>query len=820
MAATGMGVGFLELLILLGVVGGAPLSIPPREYDPLMFNAPPEQCVFYFSQAGIAEADGGAEAQGERLLAAPEMQRFGGELMGVVRRLLDKAAETSPDREQFELLTEIAGDALKSPMCLYVERFSPPIPGGGEFDLRLAFMCKLGDKAAEYEAKALAMVKDQGIETESFTIRGATFQRFRIDDAAPRMYIGRLGKTFIFTVGDGTLEGLVRRALRKKAPSWLTAMRETAQIGRPATMFYVNLVPIWEMAEESIPPFIFDVKKALATTGLNELQSIERMTGFAGPTHRSVTRLRLDKGEGSGEQESIWDLLVGKPITEDDLKQVDAAAMGVYVTRFDVTRLIEGVEKIARGLSPRTGQQLDMGYAQAKQLLGFDLKADLLASLGDRITTVVYGPQDFLMSISLKDSAKFNQVMQRLIALAQQQMSRRGGPGGQSPLRTETVSGTTVYSVVVPGPIPLSPCWGVQDNRLLYAMSLDRLKKSLLGTTISRPLSSRPEIAALLKQPNPPFILSYTDMRATLKEAYPKIEPALAVVKSALDIDIEFPKLPPWSAIEPTLLPKVMQGRRDKEGIVFQGDQTLPGLDAVAAVPSVLPLLVPAVQQARGAARRVESQNDMKQLMLAMLNYETDHTAFPTAYSKAKNGKPGLSWRVYLLPYLEEQALFKSFHLDEPWDSPHNKKLIEKMPDVFRPNASKAPKGHTVYLAIRHQDGVIATPDKGAVRFRDIQDGSSNTIVMMRVPDANAVPWTKPDDFEVGANGDLPFAQWAQSGMKQLLVAFCDSSVQSIPITISAKTFRALCTKSGGEVIRLPRQGAEAPARPVPFGAP
>ena len=83
------------------------------------------------------------------------------------------------------------------------------------------------------------------------------------------------------------------------------------------------------------------------------------------------------------------------------------------------------------------------------------------------------------------------------------------------------------------------------------------------------------------------------------------------------------------------------------------------------------------------AARRAQSMNNLKQFALAMHNYHDTNGKFPAASSFDKDGKPLLSWRVHVLPYLEQAELYKQFHLDEPWDSEHNKKLIEKMPNVL-----------------------------------------------------------------------------------------------------------------------------------------
>ena len=103
-----------------------------------------------------------------------------------------------------------------------------------------------------------------------------------------------------------------------------------------------------------------------------------------------------------------------------------------------------------------------------------------------------------------------------------------------------------------------------------------------------------------------------------------------------------------------------------------------------AAVIGVLvALLLPAVQAAREAARRTAAMNNMKQILLGLLMHENEKKSFPAHAIYSDDGRPLLSWRVQILPYLGEQALYDKFHLDEPWDSEHNTTLIPLMPQVY-----------------------------------------------------------------------------------------------------------------------------------------
>ncbi len=207
-------------------------------------------------------------------------------------------------------------------------------------------------------------------------------------------------------------------------------------------------------------------------------------------------------------------------------------------------------------------------------------------------------------------------------------------------------------------------------------------------------------------------------------------------------------------------------------------------------------LLLPAVQSAREAARRMQSQNNNKQLMLSIHNYESAFKRIPSRASKGKDGKPLLSWRVAMLPYLEQAALYQEFHLDEPWDSDHNIKLLDKMPATFKHPGYVGPEGHTVYLATYYEN-TVWNLDKP--RFSNITDGTSNTIAIFEVDDAHAVPWTKPEDLDLDK---IDLSECFRGPGSY--VGFFDGSVRFLSRNIDESVLKALVTSSGGEVVQAP----------------
>jgi hypothetical protein len=221
---------------------------------------------------------------------------------------------------------------------------------------------------------------------------------------------------------------------------------------------------------------------------------------------------------------------------------------------------------------------------------------------------------------------------------------------------------------------------------------------------------------------------------------------------------------------------------------------------AIAAVAAGTALAAQAPKDAKPApptaAQLRSSSNNLKQIGLAVHNYHDANAALPNNVT-SKDGKPLLSWRVLLLPYLEQDALYKEFKLDEAWDSSANKKLVEKMPKVYAPVRVKAEAGHTFYRGFAGP-GTAFEPGK-KLRFANFTDGLSNTALVVEA--GEPVVWTRPDDLPYDPKKPLPKLGGLFDGRFHMLMG--DGAVYPVRPDFDKDEFRKVVTRADGEVINL-----------------
>ncbi|MEX0713888.1 MAG: DUF1559 domain-containing protein [Pirellulales bacterium] len=212
-------------------------------------------------------------------------------------------------------------------------------------------------------------------------------------------------------------------------------------------------------------------------------------------------------------------------------------------------------------------------------------------------------------------------------------------------------------------------------------------------------------------------------------------------------------------------------------------------------------LLLPAVQAAREAARRSQCSANLKWIGEAIYNYHDHYGSLPPAFIADENGRPMHSWRVLLLPYLEQKSLYDQYDFNEPWDGPNNSRLAASMPAIYTcPSDDSSPgQGITSYVVVAGQG--TAFDGSKAAAFRDIGDGVANTVLVVE-SSGTQINWLEPRDLDLNQmnfviNGGPTEISSNHVGRANAL--FADGSVHSLSDTLPPQTVQGLLTIQGGE---------------------
>jgi hypothetical protein len=219
------------------------------------------------------------------------------------------------------------------------------------------------------------------------------------------------------------------------------------------------------------------------------------------------------------------------------------------------------------------------------------------------------------------------------------------------------------------------------------------------------------------------------------------------------------------------------------------------GLAVLVAALGAVPDAALAQEKLAPATRRemARAVNNMKQIGLAFHAFHDTTGSFPTDI-KDKDGKALLSWRVAILPYIEQDQLYKLFKLNEPWDSANNKPLIAKMPEIYAPIRVKGKEGETFYQTVTGPNTLF--DGKTRRTFVNITDGTSNTGMVFQA--AEAVTWSKPADMVLDAKKPLKLGGMFDG---ESHVTMGDGSVKTLKKDPDANELKKLINPADGNVI-------------------
>lgn len=235
------------------------------------------------------------------------------------------------------------------------------------------------------------------------------------------------------------------------------------------------------------------------------------------------------------------------------------------------------------------------------------------------------------------------------------------------------------------------------------------------------------------------------------------------------------------------------------------------GVAGLLAIAAGLTVAAPAdPPPARKPATHWQSQksrDNLRRVALAVHSYMDEHNEIPKDVTD-KAGRPVLSWRVAILPYMDLEFLHAQFKLDEPWDGPNNRKLLAFMPGVFRAAVQDAKATDTFVQAVSGRGAVFDPQAK--VRIVDIADGSVNTLMLTET--GPAVPWTKPADVPFDPEGKPPVL--AGPYTDAVHIATADAATYRMTTKPDADLLRAFITRADGEALEFEKLKA-APAKPT-----
>ena len=252
-------------------------------------------------------------------------------------------------------------------------------------------------------------------------------------------------------------------------------------------------------------------------------------------------------------------------------------------------------------------------------------------------------------------------------------------------------------------------------------------------------------------------------------------------------------------------------------------------LVVIAIIGLLIGLLLPAVQAARSSARRISCCNNMRQMGVGLHGYHGVHKSFPMGSIEMRalrlpNGKlryPGgrqLAWSVFLLPYMEENALYERLDLNAAFDAPENAEPAAQIVPTYLcpsvPRTSYLVDGRAAcdYGGI-HGERITGpnNPAKGTMLYdreisvRNITDGTSHTLIVSEDAGWKDGQWinglnvfdqscriNQAPAFENDIRSEHP------NGANGL---FADGSVRFLEESMELETLAAICTREGGEIV-------------------
>ncbi len=780
-------------------------------------HAAPEECVGWLMwNVGQEPPIEGNKTQA--LMAEPELQAFATDLkrrVGLIAPALTGGSQMPKlKREMLHWLSPKITEAIfDQPGCLFVEEVVVPPGGDAVPKLKAAILLQPKGDVDRFVKRLAAFMKSEDWPSQKVSLAGTDAYQVTLGEIGGDLLFGNAGGICVIALGEATYTGVVTRMKAGKAPAWLQQLEQKAsKLNHVHSLGYVNIKSVKRTLRKA---FGAQAGAVLHVLGIANVQGVEFISGLNDTG--SVVHVLID----TPDPNNLLGLFAGGRVDETMLKTLPSDSLFAGVVSVETEDLLEWIDSIEMMMGQGGGLAQILG--EINRELGIDLQDDLLDSLGNSWALYNGSADGWGSGLTLVTEAKapekIAQTLERFFvstAKKTKELPLRYRPRFFKQVHAEE----TIYSMQVPE-LFVEPSFCVTDDRfrvalypqtLISALSDRRDGEFLLDDIALKQLGQ----AKLSEGATRLTGFAYVDMRTLTPVAYPYLQLAKSVMQSrygptrdpnwlALLQGMQFP---PARTVTRHLTPTICLVHTGEQGMEVELRQTLPTNGVAVAIPAVAGILLPTVSDVRTAAQNTQSLNNLRQLALGCLNYESAYMQFPgDREMSGEEADHKFSWRVHILPFVEANNVYNQIHFDEPWDSEHNKTLHDQMPEIFKSPLSKAAPGMTVYRGFGGEGGVLGGGER-KIGFAQIIDGSSNTILVLEVDDELATPWMKPEcldpDGEVREN--------IFGNRKSLNSVFCDGSTQKIPATVSPEDLQHLLERNDGNVVdpdfrRNPRRG-------------
>ncbi len=642
-------------LVLTGVLALAfAASVSAEEAakaPPPMEAYVPSDAVLYVHYQGLAQAATTfRQTDLYRILQEPEVQAFGAELSRFMDALLKEKAEDSPVQwADIQLI-------YNSEIAFALMDFRGTIPS-------VALIVRGGDKAGEM-SKLLDRLIDKATGGHAEGVAEADIDGVSVKQVGP-ISVAQVSGDLVIASSQETMRRMLRAVSGKgasllKNDRYAAAAKKFGAEKEFLTAFF-NVERFTALMKDLKGADLEDFNQVWKVTGMTDVDYVRLAVAPDSPGVKVSFYVHAPMAKG------LFRVFPTKPLDEKTmLAGVPQTADDFFIARCSPEELYDAISEMVALAGENEG--FDAAIADFNQAAGFDLRKDLLGSLGDETTLRTIGPgflffPEFYVSVGVKDEKKLNDCLDKLVVVAGEAAGRAARPDHLA-IETERINykGLTIVALKFVGlPIPATPSYCISKGRMYIAATPQTLKKTLDQQASARPMVDSAAWAALRSHvAAKPSALVYSEFKTGFDQAYGGLATLLVQMTNGIpDVPKHSlaTKFPTSMVVTPHVSGSLMALSHDGEGYLFEsygtfGGGTIPGNGGSLATTGMMAgFLLPALSKAREAARRASCMNNIRQIGLAMFQYAGDHDdKFPDSFGVLLHDGYLTTPKVFLCP--------------------------------------------------------------------------------------------------------------------------------------------------------------------------